>query len=435
MIATGNIIVRLLLALFLAATTSRAASRLEDALELQAKGRLKESGYCCATPFRSCGRAEISAGWLRALSAAAKVLPSHAATIPMRSRNATEAIVLLTRLHDDAAVSPTYNTLGLANLYLGNYSEALENYQKALKLDREHHRSVGEVTLQNNIGNIYYFQGRYQDALRVYQSAMDQLNSAGEQKVGRAAALKLTIANLAVLYQRLGKDQTALELYRQLTGKPQALPRTEFAQLLLNEGVLYRRPGRSREKRSNAIRPRKPSLLRSTIAMRKSAHSVTSELCARWIWAILTAHARAFTQALNLARESSDARGVIQAALHRAEVYTGAGSSSRPSRRTIFHAGPCRCRRKSDWSKSNGRRDTAWGDWRKSQGHPDAAADLYLKAIAGIESVRAGMRTATLRSEFLADKRDVYDALIGLSGCKRRGRLWTMSFLLSEQQE
>ena len=37
------------------------------------------------------------------------------------------------------------------------------------------------------------------------------------------------------------------------------------------------------------------------------------------------------------------------------------------------------------------------------------------RAIAAIESVRADLRTVALRSEFLADKRDVYDALIWLT--------------------
>jgi hypothetical protein len=43
-----------------------------------------------------------------------------------------------------------------------------------------------------------------------------------------------------------------------------------------------------------------------------------------------------------------------------------------------------------------------------------AAADLYRQAVSGIESVRAGIRRSSLRSEFLADKREVYDSLIAL---------------------
>ena len=36
------------------------------------------------------------------------------------------------------------------------------------------------------------------------------------------------------------------------------------------------------------------------------------------------------------------------------------------------------------------------------------------QAIHAIESVRADLRTVALKAEFLADKRDVYDALIAL---------------------
>jgi tetratricopeptide (TPR) repeat protein len=69
-----------------------------------------------------------------------------------------------------------FNTLGLAYLYLGNYGAALSNYQRALELDRKYGSAEGEITSQNNIGNVCYFQGRYTEALRSYQAAMEKVN-------------------------------------------------------------------------------------------------------------------------------------------------------------------------------------------------------------------------------------------------------------------
>src|SRR6185369_13743227 len=43
-----------------------------------------------------------------------------------------------------------------------------------------------------------------------------------------------------------------------------------------------------------------------------------------------------------------------------------------------------------------------------------AARAALERAIVAIESVRADLKTVALRTEFLADKRDVYDALIWL---------------------
>ena len=50
----------------------------------------------------------------------------------------------------------------------------------------------------------------------------------------------------------------------------------------------------------------------------------------------------------------------------------------------------------------------------EAQGRPDEARRSYEQAIAAIESVRADLEAVSLRSEFLADKREVYDALIGI---------------------
>src|SRR5262249_58655099 len=55
----------------------------------------------------------------------------------------------------------------------------------------------------------------------------------------------------------------------------------------------------------------------------------------------------------------------------------------------------------------------ALGRIAEETGDPQAALDNYRTAISIIESVRSGLRTP-LRSDFLADKRDVYDSLIAL---------------------
>ena len=55
-------------------------------------------------------------------------------------------------------------------------------------------------------------------------------------------------------------------------------------------------------------------------------------------------------------------------------------------------------------------------DRAASTGKPeDARALATLRdAIAGIESLRTGLGTASLKAEFLANKRDVYDAAIDI---------------------
>jgi tetratricopeptide (TPR) repeat protein len=85
---------------------------------------------------------------------------------------------------------------------------------------------------ENNIGNVYYFQGRYAGALRSYQAAIDRVKATTREKWNQRRR-QLTIANLATLYQRAGQEQTALKMYQQLAASPEAMPPSEQAQLLL----------------------------------------------------------------------------------------------------------------------------------------------------------------------------------------------------------
>ena len=61
-------------------------------------------------------------------------------------------------------------------------------------------------------------------------------------------------------------------------------------------------------------------------------------------------------------------------------------------------------------------------DCRSRRPRRRGAASSYERAIAAIESVRADLQAVPLRSEFLADKRDVYDALIALRLASPRPR-------------
>jgi len=50
----------------------------------------------------------------------------------------------------------------------------------------------------------------------------------------------------------------------------------------------------------------------------------------------------------------------------------------------------------------------------EERGESARAASCFAEAIRLIETVRAGLQLAALRTDFLADKRDVYDALVAL---------------------
>ena len=153
-----------------------------------------------------------------------------------------QAITLRQALHENSDLGTDLNNIGRAYYSLGDYPKALEHYQEALKVDRRQGDLAGEVTRLNNIGNVHYFLGHYADAFDNYQAALQVVN-ANTGKRWYPWGLKLSNGNIATLYQRLGLEERALELYRQSSGRPEEMEASEYAQLLLNQGILYRRLG------------------------------------------------------------------------------------------------------------------------------------------------------------------------------------------------
>ena len=119
----------------------------------------------------------------------------------------------------------------------------------------------------------------------------------------------------------------------------------------------------------------------------------------------------AFQAALKLARGSSNPRGEVQALLYRGETLRRMG-------RLDAAAGDLQTA--LDGAIRVGLVEEQWkalyslGRVVEAQGRRDDARRSFERAIAAIESVRADLQAIALKSEFLADKRDVYDALIAL---------------------
>jgi tetratricopeptide (TPR) repeat protein len=392
----------------LASAVSAASSSIEDAFALQHQGKLKEARdlfRAIATNSRASGDKENSA---KALSAAGNIsvsLGDYSGAIS----DAQQAIELRQGSKKDEELATDYNTLGRANQYLGNYPAALDNYQTALGIDRAVGGAAGEITRLNNIGNIYYFQGQYSPALDFYQQALVKVN-ATTTGPWNPWARQLTSANMATVYQRVGLEGRALDLYKEISSKAQALSANEQAQLLLNEGVLYRRMGdpiKALELYSKA-----QALFRSDRqadgaigALRNIGIAKAMDL------GDLAGSLDAFTAALELAKRSSNTRGLVQASLYRGDVLR---RLHRPSEaKTNLDAA-------FDGAQKAGLIEEQWkslyalGRTAEDAGATEGAATDYRKAIAIIDSIRAGLRATSLRNDFLADKRDVYDALISL---------------------
>src|SRR5881409_641876 len=210
---------------------------LDEAVRLQREGRNREAQNALRTLLPELRRSGDRAALARALAAATDsslALGEYESAI----QDAQEAFDIHQRLGERAEAAGDLNAVGLANLYLGRYNSALATYERALALDRAGGDGDGEVLRLNNIGNVHVLRGRYADALRLYQEAIAQVDARTSER-SRARLRKMTITNLAVLHQRLGADERALDLYAQLE-TDEAMQPGEEAQLLINQGALLR---------------------------------------------------------------------------------------------------------------------------------------------------------------------------------------------------
>src|SRR5207248_4511108 len=116
-----------------------------------------------------------------------------------------------------------------------------------------------------------------------------------------------------------------------------------------------------------------------------------------------------FSEALALAEQSGDRREAILAHLYRGESLYRQGDADGATRN--FEAALAMARQlgttEEQWKALYG-----LGRLARSAHRDELASTHFRDAISAIESVRAQLQLASLKRDFLADKRDVYDALL-----------------------
>ena len=402
---------RLLLSLLascgsLLAQPASGAADLERAAALLRNGSAAESKQLLSEVVPRLRQTRDEPLLAKALAASAEASVSLG-DYPAAIRDAGEAAGLFQSQHDAAGEAGVRNTIGLAHLYLSDYDQALTAYQAAMGLNRTAGNAEGEVTCGNNIGNVYFFEGRYLDALREYESAMATVKShPGAPWYERRR--QITTANLATLFQRLGRYQKALNLYLELRATPQAMRASEQARLLVNLGALYRRLG-DPQKALETYRTAQKQFAGAAHKDGEIGAWKNIGIVQGLDLGDMTAALDAFEVAGRLAEESGNRHEAVQARLYHGEAP-----------RRLHRLAEARRDLESAAAGANeiGSREDEWrafhalGRIDEEEGETDRALEFYKRAISRIESIRSGLELLLLRRDFLTDKRDVYDAAI-----------------------
>jgi tetratricopeptide (TPR) repeat protein len=102
----------------------------------------------------------------------------------------------------------TLNNSGLIYDSLGQYDKALECHEKSLSIRRRIGHVGGEAVTLSNLGRVYMSLGQYQKALEYYEESL-----AIRKKSGDVAGEGTPLVGIGLVYRSLGQYQKALEFH------------------------------------------------------------------------------------------------------------------------------------------------------------------------------------------------------------------------------
>jgi len=320
------------------------------------------------------------------------------------SRHAAAAGDLYEALGDIKGVGATLNRRGVIAQYAGDYAESERLLKRALEISTRLGDSEGRAEHSTNLANSEFYLGRYTEAARLYDEALTVTSGAAAEP-WTARRRQLVMINQATLYQRLGRDQAALALYGQLEDAADGLSPRERAEMRVNVGVLYRRLGdpikalRAYDE-ARVLFGRERALDGELGALNNRGIALALDL------GRLDEAEQSFSAALESAERVGHRREMLHALLYRGETRLRAGR--RDSARADFTAGLPLARElrtpEEEWKALYG--------MARVEGQSGEAVNYLADAVRVIETIREGIRIQALRSDFLSDKRVVYDELI-----------------------
>ena len=304
---------------------------------------------------------------------------------------AEEALAVSRELHDKKSEARALGRAGQARLYAGDFDKARRFLEQALELDRALADRQSQVLRLNNLGTAAYFQGNYQEALERYRAAQSVLIQ-GPAEEWTGARGSATAANIALVYQRLGLYERALDEYRKIDPSAGAMMPKDQAVRLINLGALYRHLG-DPYKALGCYRQAGDLYARNRDRDGELSARTNAGIAQALDLKDYSAALGTFDEAQALAGKAGSNWQAMQIRLYRAETLRRMGRRSAGE----FEAALETARRLK----------MPEAEWKAL-----FALGRVKEAAGVIESIREQAPGGALRGQFLAEKRDVYDATI-----------------------
>ncbi len=140
-------------------------------------------------------------------------------------------------LKNDMEIARAYSRIGRRMYNLQRFSDAENNYTKALKIYRELFDIENTAIVLFNLGNVDDRLRKYDEAIQYYREAL-----AIYQKLPNSAGIIASMKNLGAVYTRKGNYNEALTCYFQALEEAQAIDKLDDIITALNNiGVAYQK--------------------------------------------------------------------------------------------------------------------------------------------------------------------------------------------------
>ena len=320
-----------------------------------------------------------------------------------------ESAAACQKMRDKDCEARARDDAGLALSNAGNYAEAGQELELALKLNSEGGTPETAVLVLNNLGIVDYYQAKYSEALRTYESAMRYVEKSPSE--GWSADWRqITLSNLATLYQRLGNDRRAVAIYNEVLADPKGLTPRDMGHIYANLGVLYRHLGDANSALDNYKQAERFYAREKDVDGQLGVLKNTGIVLALDLGRLQDA-LKTFDQVRALADKTKTQREAMQAVLYRGETLYRMNrlEDAETEFNSALSAADELGTAEEQWKAIYG-----LGKIALNLGERDKAEQKLREAIRRIESLRSQLQLSQLKSDFFADKRDVYDALIKL---------------------
>lgn len=138
-------------------------------------------------------------------------------------------------ISDNTGMAKTLNNLGLIHSNLDNYPKAIEYYQKSLEIKQDLDDTSGIAGGMTNIGNVYLKQSNYYKALSYYEQSLNLYETISANK--HIAGI---INNIGLIYMDMEDYHMALDYFqRNLLVSNQISDKRRLAAAQNNIGLIY----------------------------------------------------------------------------------------------------------------------------------------------------------------------------------------------------